>query len=168
MADRKRRTAFWTVALLGTMFAGEASAQTGATTASLPHLDSALVRAGSWVKVVLNDDSEVRGTVLSLGLTTLTVRPRMEVRDSVQLELAEVSEVWVERGTRALPGLLLGAALGLAIGKAYVLSACQGVPGDRCTTDISAKAYIGLGTGVGGLMGLVVGSGMPRWRIVAF
>lgn len=163
---RKTGFVFWACVLFGLVHVEQSAAQ--ANVDSIPRPDSIPLAEGAWIKVLLTASSEFRGRLLGQPMGSLMFQPQGLGQDSLNLQLAEVSQVWAKSGSRALPGLILGAAMGLAIGKAYVLAVCQGEPGDRCTSHISSKAYVGIGTGLGSLFGLVVGAAMPRWRLISF
>ena len=162
----KRGIAAWACLLLGVILAGDLEAQVGGD--SIPGWRSVDLLTGEWVKAQLRDGSEVRGRVLGVHLTHLSVLPRRAAQAPVEVELGAVSELWVKEGDRAESGALLGAVVGLAIGTAYVHAVCQGKPGDRCTSDFSAKVFIGFGAGAGGVIGLLAGLATPRWRLVSF
>lgn len=102
------------------------------------------------------------------GVLVLGVYPGQEIPD-LQIPAAAIQRLWV-RGTQGIPGLVGGAVVGgisggaLASVKTRVCSVGSPPVTSTCRGDVFVSSAIG--AGIGGLVGWVLGRGLPRWARV--
>jgi len=133
---------------LCTGFCGTAQAQT--TADSFGNLAGRLAASEKTVNVTTESGGKVKGKLLELSESSITMLVGRERRTLQKSEIQEVSEIRRHAGK----GALIGTGIGAALGFVGVLAACPDCGDESLAFALAgAVAYGGMGAGIGALAG---------------
>lgn len=111
-----------------------------------------------WVRVATPEFGRREGRVLDQSLRALVLS---EEPQPLHLPATSIDTLWT-RGSSAKIGAIAGALIGAALGTG--LGVLCGETGNDCNTGEAIALFGGIGLGGGGLLGAVIGAGLPRWH----
>jgi hypothetical protein len=118
--------------------------------------------AGQRVQIITRENELVEGSVVSTSPNLVTLRTDGSVTD---IPVPSVESLWVQRGTHAGRGALIGAAPGVVFLGA-VLVTSGGPAGEARDWRNFSGAITGIALlGVGIAVGALIGAASPKWQL---
>lgn len=116
------------------------------------------LKDNQWVRFSALGLGRRQGQILERSPTELTLSTK---REPLRVPATTIDTLWT-RGNSAKTGAIAGALIGGALGVG--LGVVCGETMDDCNTGEAMLLFGGVGTGGGGLLGALFGSGIPRWH----
>ena len=141
-----------------TILPGAVQAQGGGAADGPRHSAFQTLKDSQWVRLTSPGLGRRQGRLIERSPTDLVVSSPVQ---PLRVPATTIDTLWT-RGTSVKTGAIVGALLGGALGAG--LGVLCGETQDDCNTTGAVALFGGVGLGGGGVLGALVGLGIPRWQ----